>query len=243
VTPGAVNRPNQVPDTDTVVLVQFCTVRVAVERPPGLTVEGSKMKLATWTVPVQAAGSAADLVLALAAAPPITTDMIAAAVRSTPTNLRICDSSSTCYGVEERLFPASWVGGHPLTMDDVDSMEFPVSTSVASVSSEWNGSDSPRVHRPRPRRHPAACGRSSSLDRRRYPIKSMPVEVVPTEEVISGLTGDRSRPWRPKGHLDVEVSADPERFKRVIRGAGDRLGGALICRGSALWLANDRDVL
>jgi hypothetical protein len=31
-------------------------------------------------------------------------------------------------------------------------------------------------------------------------------------------------------HLDVEVSADPEQFKRVIRGAGDRLGGALICR-------------
>src|SRR5436190_19980793 len=95
VTPGAVNRPNQVPDTDTAVLVQFCTVRVAVERPPGLTVEGSKVKLVTWTVPVQAAGSAADVVLALAGAPPITTDMIAAGVRSTPTSLRICDSSST----------------------------------------------------------------------------------------------------------------------------------------------------
>src|SRR3954453_17188690 len=88
VTPGAVNRPNQVPDTDTAVLVQFCTVRVAVERPPGLTVEGSKAKLVTWTVPVQAGGPAADVVPALAAAPTITTGMIAAAVRSIPTNLR-----------------------------------------------------------------------------------------------------------------------------------------------------------
>src|SRR3954469_16770524 len=95
VTPGAVNLPNQVPDTETAVPVQFCTVRVAVERPPGLTVEGSKVKLVTWTVPVQAAGSAAGLVLALAAGPPTTTDMIAAAVRSIPANLRICDSSST----------------------------------------------------------------------------------------------------------------------------------------------------
>src|SRR5689334_1442409 len=95
VTPGAVNRPNQVPDTGTSLLVQFRTVRVAVERPPRLTVDGSKVKLVTWTVPAQAAGSAADLVPALAAAPPITTDMIAAAVRSTPTNLRIYDSSST----------------------------------------------------------------------------------------------------------------------------------------------------
>src|SRR3954453_19918284 len=98
VTPGAVNRPNQVPDTDTAVLVQFCTVRVAVERPPGLTVEGSKVKRVTWTVPVQAAGSAADVGLAHAAVLPITTDMIAAAVRSTPNSLRICDSSSTLYG-------------------------------------------------------------------------------------------------------------------------------------------------
>ncbi len=47
VTPGAVNRPNQVADTDTAVLVQFCTVRVAAERPPGLTLEGSKLKLVT----------------------------------------------------------------------------------------------------------------------------------------------------------------------------------------------------
>ena len=139
VTPGAVNRPNQVPDTDTVVLVQFCTVRVAVERPPGLIVEGSKVKLVTWMVPVQATGAVAEVVLALAAAPPITTDMIAAAVRSTPTNLRICDSSSTCYGVEERLFPAFWVDGHSLTIEDVDAMEFSVSTSAASCKfrMEW----------------------------------------------------------------------------------------------------------
>jgi hypothetical protein len=63
----------------------------------------------------------------------------------------------------------------------------------------------------------------------RYPIKSMPGEVVQTEEV------DQRTDRRPvpalvsHWHLDVEVSADPEQFKRVIRGAGDRLGGALIC--------------
>jgi hypothetical protein len=95
VTPGAVNRPNQVPDTDTAALVQFCTVRVAVERPPGLTDEGLKVKLVTWTVPVQAAGFTAGVVPAVAAVAPITTDVIAAAVRSTPMSLRICDSSST----------------------------------------------------------------------------------------------------------------------------------------------------
>jgi hypothetical protein len=76
-------------------LVQFCTTRVAVEFPPGLTDGGSKVKLVTWTVPVQAAGSAADAVLAVAAVLPTTTDVIATAVRSTPTSLRISDSSST----------------------------------------------------------------------------------------------------------------------------------------------------
>jgi hypothetical protein len=89
VTPGAVNRPNQVPVTVTAVPVQFCTVSVAVERPPGLTVDGLKVKLVTWTVPVQAAGSAATVVLAVAASLPITTDVSAAAARSTPTSLRM----------------------------------------------------------------------------------------------------------------------------------------------------------
>ena len=65
---------------------------------------------------------------------------------------------------------------------------------------------------------------------RRCPIMSMSGEVVPTEEV------DQRTDRRPvpalvsHWHLDVKVSAGPEQFKRVIREAGDRLGGALICR-------------
>jgi hypothetical protein len=115
VTPGAVKRPNQVPEIDTALLVQFWTVRVAVERPPGLTVEGLKVKLVTWTVPVQAAGAAANVVLAVATVPPITTDVIAAAVRSTPTSLRICDSSSTPSRRRGMAgFPAYWLVGRRL---------------------------------------------------------------------------------------------------------------------------------
>src|SRR5438309_2204218 len=108
------------PCTDTAVLVQFRSISVAVASAPATTVEGSKVKLVTWTVPVQATGSAADPVLAHAGAPPITTDVVAAAVRSTPTSLRICDSSSTMLWRRGTAVPVSWVGGHPLAMSDVD---------------------------------------------------------------------------------------------------------------------------